>query len=97
VKDRKRFAQLDETDQPTDRFFSEANVPSAPSGTVQVAGVTYEVRRSGGDPAHVALFRTLPGGAVLTLSDGGTENGASYDELVAFAASLKEQPVRATR
>jgi hypothetical protein len=97
VKDRKRFAQLDETDQPNDRFFTEAKVPAASSGTVQVAGVTYEVRRAGsGDSAHAALLRTLPGGAVVTLSDGGTENGATYDELVAFAASLKEQPVSST-
>jgi hypothetical protein len=31
----------------------------------------------------------------VTLSDGGGENGATYDELVAFAGSLKEGPVGA--
>lgn len=93
VRDRKRFAQLDETDQPSDRFYTDAKVPSDPAGTVTSAGVTYQVRRTDG---HVALVRMLPGGAVMTLSDGGTENGATYDELVALARSLKQQPVSAT-
>jgi hypothetical protein len=90
VHDRKRFAQLDETDQPTARFYTDAKVPGTMSGSVTVGGVVYEVRRADG---HVALVRMMSGGAALTLSDGGSENGATYDELVALAGSLKEQPV----
>jgi hypothetical protein len=94
VKDRKRFAQLDETDQPSPRFFSDGNVPPTAAGTVTINGVSYEVRRNGtGSDAHAALVRSLSGGATLTLSDGGTESGASYDELVALAGSLRDQPV----
>jgi hypothetical protein len=93
VLDRKRFAQLDETDRPGSAFFSGAEVPSESSGTVTAGAASYEVRRSGsGDNAHVALVRPLPNGAVVTLSDGGSENGASFDELVALAGSLREQP-----
>ena len=95
VRDRKRFAQLDETDQPNPGFFTDGKVPPIGSGTVTVNGVAYEVRRSGsGSGAHAALVRSLPGGATLTLSDGGTDSGATYDDLVALAGSLRDQPVR---
>jgi hypothetical protein len=89
VRERKRFAQLDETDRPGSAFFADAGVPAPAGGTVHAAGAEYEVRRSAG---HVALVRQFPGGAVLTLSDGGGANGVSYDELVAIAGSLKQQP-----
>jgi hypothetical protein len=93
VRERKRFAQLDETDQPGSRFYADAKVPAEPDGTVSAGGAVYEVRRSGGTggTSHTALVRKLPSGAVLTLSDGGTEGGATYDELVALAGSLREQ------
>lgn len=90
VRDRKRFAQLDETNQPSDRFYSDAKVPGPADGTVTAGGATYQVRRAGG---HVALVRMLPQGAAMSLSDGGTDIGATYDDLVALAGSLKEQPV----
>ena len=97
VLDRVRFAQLDETDQPNSRFFTDGKVPPTAAGTVTVNGVAYEIRRSGsGNAAHVALVRSLAGGATLTLSDGGSDNGATYDELVALAGSLRDQPVRSS-
>ncbi len=94
VLQRKRFAQLDETNQPTQNFFADAKVPAEAAGSVPINGATYEIRRSGsGDEQQVALVRRLPGGAVVTLSNGATANGASYDELVALASSLREQPI----
>ena len=62
---------------------------------VTAAGQVYEVRRAGsGDEATLALVRQLPGGGLLTLSNGGSGNGATLDELTAVAASLREQPKR---
>lgn len=90
VLQRKRFARLDETNAPADAFFADAKVPQRVEGTVTVAGAAYEIRREGD---RVGLVRRLPSGAVVTLSDGGVESGASYDELVALAGSLREQPV----
>jgi hypothetical protein len=51
--------------------------------------VTYEVRRADG---HVGLVRQLTGGGVVTLSDGGGDNGVTYDELVTLAGSLRDLP-----
>jgi hypothetical protein len=95
VLDKKRFAQLDETDRPTRATFEAAKIPPTPSGTVTVNGAVWEVRRGDGSNglARAALVRTLPSGAVATLADGGNSSGASYDELVALAGSLREQPV----
>jgi len=94
VLQRDRFAQLDETNRPTPTYFADAKVPEQPAGTVDVAGATYEVRRTGsGADERVGLIRRLPNGAVLTLTDGGSSNGATYDELLALAASLREQPI----
>jgi hypothetical protein len=89
VRDRKRFAQLDETTQPGESFYSDAKVPSQAAGSVTAGGAVYEVRRADG---HVALVRQAAGGGVVTLSDGGGDNGATYDELVELAGSLRELP-----
>jgi hypothetical protein len=89
VRDRKRFAQLDETNRPTPSFFTDAKLPAQAAGSANAGGVTYEVRRADG---HVALVRQVAGGGVVTLSDGGGDNGATYDELVALAASLRDLP-----
>jgi hypothetical protein len=99
VLDKKRFAQLDETDRPTPATFAAAKIPSTASGTVTVNGAVWEVRRGDGSGglARVALVRTLPGGAVATLADGGNSSGASYDEIVGLAGSLREQPVTPAR
>lgn len=95
VRERVRFAQLDETDRPGPTFFEDAKVPPTRAGTVVVNGTTYEVRRGGsGTDENVALLRTLPSGAVVTLSDGGGPSGATYDELLALAGSLRELPPR---
>jgi hypothetical protein len=93
VLDSKRFARLDETAQPSAAFYRDSYVnpnptPALPTDAAMVpAG--FEVRRSG---SHVALVRQLAGGAVLTLSDGGTSSGANLAELASLARSLREQP-----
>lgn len=89
----KRFARLDETAKPTAAFYRDSYVnPTAtpPVASDAASGVPagFEVRRSG---AHVALLRHLAGGAVLTISDGGTSSGASLPELAVLARSLREQ------
>jgi hypothetical protein len=86
VLDAKTFAQLDETARPNTAFFEKAHVSDQPSA--DTAG-GYQVRREG---KHVALLRQLPGGGVLTISDGGTSSGASLDQLLTLARSLHEQP-----
>jgi hypothetical protein len=93
VLDRKRFAQLDETDRAEQGFLDAAKVPAQPAGTVTAAGQTYEVRRDGTGPGStVALVRNLPDGALLTLSNGGIDNAASVEELTSLAAALRPQP-----
>ncbi len=89
VRDRQRFAQLDEISTPGQSFFTDAKVPSQAAGSVEAGGATYEVRRADG---HVGLVRKLTGGGAVTLSDGGGENGVTYDELVALAGSLRDLP-----
>jgi hypothetical protein len=89
----KRFARLDETAKADAAFYRDSYVsPNAgsPSAADQAAGppAGFEVRRSG---SHVALLRRLPGGGVVTISDGGTSSGASLPELVGLARSLREQ------
>ncbi len=86
VMSAKHFARLDESAEPDAAFFRDAYVPSAAATSVN-APAGFEVRRSG---THVALLKHLSGGAVLTISDGGTKSGASLAELVSLAASLRE-------
>lgn len=97
VLERTRFARLDETSEPTADTFAASKVPPTAAGTVTINGAVWEIRRSDGTDglSRVALVRTLPGGAVATLADGGTSTGASYEELVALAGSLREQQVTA--
>lgn len=89
VRNRERFAQLDETTRPGQSFYTDAKVPAQAAGSVSAAGMVYEVRRSDG---HAGLVRQVAGGGVVTLSDGGGDNGATYDELVALAGSLRDLP-----
>ncbi len=86
VLDTERFARLDETAKPDAAFYKDSYVPVTPSDEPGLAG--FEVRRSG---EHVALVKQLAGGAVLTISDGGTSSGASLRELVSLAKSLRQQ------
>jgi len=92
VLDAKRFARLDETANPDAAFYRDAHVPSdRASGTPAVSEQPpegFEVRRDGG---HVALVKSLRGGGVLVISDGGTASSASQSELVTLAKSLREQ------
>jgi hypothetical protein len=92
VLNAKRFAQLDETAAPNPAFYSAAKVPSTPGGATTADLSTnppdgYQIRREG---AHVALVHSLPGGGVLTISDGATSTGASLPELVTLARSLRQ-------
>ncbi len=92
VLDSRRFARLDETARADSAFYSDSHVGqsrpgAAPSDPTERPPAGFEIRRSG---SHVALLRHLPGGGVLTLSDGGTSSGASLAELVTLARSLHE-------
>ena len=94
VLSEKRFARLDETAKPDAAFFRDSYVPvggpaPASASPTERPPAGFEVRRSG---AHVALLRQLSGGAVLTISDGGTTSGASLSELVSLAKSLRRLP-----
>ncbi len=92
VLDAKRFARLDETANPDAAFFEDAHVPSARSTGLQSSAgnvpAGFELRHDGD---HVALVKTLSGGGVLVISDGGTASSASQSELVTLAESLREQ------
>jgi len=91
-----RFAQLDETATPDASFYSAAHVrPEAV--TTDTAGVAIPAGFTAlRDGEHVALLKKLPGGAVLTLSDGGTSTGASLAELTDLARSLRPVTTQTT-
>ncbi len=89
------FARLDQSQHPDEKFYKDAYVPSTRASQATVTALKtppppgFEVRQAGG---HVALVRSLPAGAVLTISDGGTSGGANLAQLVTIARSLKQQP-----
>jgi hypothetical protein len=93
VLNAKRFARLDESAEPDAAFYRDSYVSQAAGSppvvdAAEVPPAGFEVRRRG---SQVALLRRLPGGGVLTISDGGTASGASLSELVALARNLREQ------
>lgn len=94
VLDSDRFARLDEAATVAASYYRDNYVPTGaanptPADAAARPPAGFEVHRSGG---HVALLRRLPGGGILTLSDGGTASGASLSELVSLAGSLKQLP-----
>ena len=87
VLDAKKFARLDESLKPDAAFYTASHVPTQKAaGASPLTG--FELRRDGG---HVALVKQLPGGGVLTMSDGGTSSSASLSQLVALTRSLQLQ------
>jgi len=90
-----RFARLDESAAPGPEFLAEATVGPATGETVQAGGQQYAVHRDASPTgAHApgpgeALVRQLPGGALLTISDGGAKSAATRADLLAIAGTLK--------
>ncbi len=97
VIDGSRFARLDEAKAPDAAFLAEAAVGPPTRETVTAGGRQYSVHRdaTGGKESQPgsgeALVRQLPGGALLTLSDGGGSGRATRADLLGIAATL--QPV----
>ncbi len=95
VIDGVRFARLDESSTPDAGFLADAAVGPATSETVSVGGRQYAVHRDAttGKESQPgtgeALVRQLPGGALLTLSDGGGSGRATRADLLAIAATLQ--------
>lgn len=104
VIDGTRFARLDESGAPDAAFLGEAAVGPPTGETVQSGGQRYEVYRdalsvqpgqSGQPPtpgSGEALVRRLPGGALLTISDGGDSGRATRADLLTIAATLRVAP-----
>jgi hypothetical protein len=87
VLDAKKFARLDESLKPDAAFYKASHVPTEKAAAASPL-TGFELRASKG---HLALVKQLPGGGVLTISDGGTSSAASLGELVTIAKSLQEQ------
>lgn len=83
------YAELDESNAPPEAFLRRELGDRPVTGSVRVGAVTYEERRD--TAGHLALTRTA-NGVTVVVSDGGGRGGASREDLLVLAGSLRPQP-----